>query len=89
VSEPVSLTDLQIALARIEERQKSAVEAAEHRHNNTKMILEGLASKKDVQAIDERVANLERNQGFVIKGIVGVVGVSIASLMGLGKKLGL
>lgn len=92
-------TKILIQLARIEERQQAMTEAAEHRHNNLKMALEAMATKKDVEAANERIANvktdlgtrlatLEANQSRVIWALLGTMGGVVVNLLGLGKKLG-
>jgi hypothetical protein len=92
-------TRIVIQLARIEERQMAMTEAAEHRHNNLKMSLEGMATKKDFETTNERIVNLktdhaariatlEGNQARVVWALLGTMGGVVVNLLGLGKKLG-
>lgn len=53
------VTEILVQLAQLNERQKAMDEAGDHRHNNLKMALDGLASKKDVEAANERIGNLK------------------------------
>jgi polyhydroxyalkanoate synthesis regulator phasin len=65
-------------LARIEEQARAAkeaadtaCEAAQHRHANLRMTIEGLATKKDLEAIEERVESLEGSRDWVVKAVFG------------------
>lgn len=88
--------EIMVALARVEERLTSQGLMAEHRHSNLKMTIETLASKRDVEAVgerldkvDERVEQLENNQAKVVWGVIGTFGAVVASVTGLKQKLGL
>jgi hypothetical protein len=70
--------DVITRLARIEAWAAAAKEAATlnneaslHRHNNLKQMMEGLATKKDVSDLEERVDMLEDDKKWLVRSIVG------------------
>jgi hypothetical protein len=65
------LTDLRLALARMEERQVAEARAADHHRRNLRAQLDGLATKQEVGAIGDRVDKLEENQTWATRGIIG------------------
>lgn len=92
-------TLIKIQLARMEERLMAMTEAAEHRHNNLKMALEGMATKKELETVNEkvagakadlsaRIAKLEDNQSRVVWALLGTMGGVVVQMLGLTKKLG-
>lgn len=89
------IMEIKIALARIEEKQTSQALASDHRHNNLRMVIESLATKKEVESVEDkldltnkRVESIESNQSRVVWGIIGMFGAILSSLTGLSKKLG-
>lgn len=87
-------------LGRIEERQKSDREAADHRHANTKMILETFVPRRELEAkfdsagrergnLSDRIEKLETNQGWLVKTLLGAwaAGGGVAYLVFRGKGL--
>jgi hypothetical protein len=65
------LTDLRLALARMEERQVAEARAADHHRRNLRAQLDGLATKEQVEGIEGRVEKLEENQSKAAWGIIG------------------
>lgn len=93
-------THIKIQLATLVERVANIQEAGEHRHNNLKMMLEGMASKKEVEVVNEkltsaktelgkRIEQLEANQSRVVWALLGTMGGVVVNLLGLTKKFGL
>lgn len=93
-------TLIKIQLATIIERVANMQEAAEHRHNNLKMSLEGMASKKELEGVHEKIAStkadlsaritkLEDNQSRVVWALLGTMGGVVIQILGLTKKFGL
>jgi hypothetical protein len=83
------LTDLRLALARMEERQVAEARAADHHRRNLRAQLDGLATKEQVEGIEGRVEKLEENQSKAAWGIIGAWFAGIGVVWGvITKKLG-
>lgn len=91
--ENTDLTDIKVALARIEERQEASNQAAEHRHKNTKMALESVAMKMTTfatkQELNDRVEPIEKMRDRLLQGSVVGVGAVVAGLAWIGSKFGI
>lgn len=63
------ISQVLIALARIEERIKAQAEQSEHRHNNLKMVVEGFVPRRE---LDERFAamnaRITKNENNISRG---------------------
>lgn len=83
------LSDLRIALARIEERQETA---ARDRDTFTKAV-EALATKEDVGRIEkhlsDRVAKVEATQSMIVRGALAGSAAVMGGLYAVGRKLGI
>lgn len=101
------ITQIKIMIARIEERQiaadergEAALEAANHRHRNTAMSIEGLAKKMDsfvpraeieanARAHEDRIDKIEANINKAAWGIIGawICGIGVV-VTGVRSKMG-
>jgi len=90
-------TIIKIQTARIEERLSAMQDAAEHRHTNLKLSIEGMATKKEVETVNEklastkgdlsaRIAQLESNQARVVWALLGTAATVVANVLGLTSK---
>jgi hypothetical protein len=69
--ESTTLTDLRLAVARMEERQIAEARSADHHRRNLQMKLDTLASKEHVEAVEDRVGKLEDTQRWASRSIIG------------------
>jgi hypothetical protein len=94
------LTEIKIALARIEERQQASSEKAEHRARNFDMKLDAMSghveqcvTKDDLRdALDPirtRIGAVEKTQRTITKAVIGGAAAVGGGLAVVGKKLGI
>jgi hypothetical protein len=86
-----AITDIKVTLARME----ALNEGVAHRLKNMDMKFDALdvkvdhlPSAKDFLAVERRVAEIERNQSWLIRGVLAGVGAAGGALYYIGGKLG-
>ena len=83
------LTEIKIALARIDERTAAQANAAEYRHNNIRQVMNGFVPRREIEANDRaraaRILSLERFRATVYRLALALAGAVLAGLAALGK----
>jgi hypothetical protein len=74
---------LEIAVARIEERQIAQAQASEHRHNNIKMALDQFATKAEVRVIRDDVTELKSHRNKAVLAVIVSWMAIVAGYIGL------
>jgi hypothetical protein len=67
----IDLHALSIQLARMEERQIAQSVTSDHRHRDMNNRLDNLATKQEVEAIEERVEKIEDDKKWLARSVAG------------------
>ncbi len=78
-------------LARLaaEQGRQSIMQAAVDTKEAIKELADKTATKEQIDGVEARVDKIESNQTWVVRSLVGTVGIGVAGMLGLGKKFGL
>lgn len=78
------LTDIRVALARIEERQEAALQ----RFHGIDQKLDTFALRSELEPIGQRVDKVERTQTLILRSAMVGFSTVMGGLYALGKKIG-